>query len=230
MLNGDISIFDFCETLVDFQTADRFVYYVLEHERQKSDSFIEPVRLTLKSLGIMKLIDLSARWTGMHLNKQLLLYRLRGLTKKQIENYAKMYYLEEIRPHFIKPVINKLREDIREGLKIVIISASYYPILKYFKDEFEVDMLITNSFQYENDVFTGKMLECDCFGMEKVRRLQRETIRVNRESKIIKSYSDSRSDIPVLRIARQGIVVSKDKSQSWCKKEGFQEIIWNSGT
>lgn len=226
MLNGDLSIFDFCETLVDFQTADRFVHYVIEHEGEKRISFLEKVRKTLNSIGIMRLIDFSARWTGIHLNKQLLLYRLKGLTKEQIENYAKMYYLEEIRPHFINPVIDKLQEDKKEGLKIVIISASYLPVLKNFQDEFEVDMLITNAFQYENGFFTGRILECDCYGKEKVRRLERETMRVSGRTKIIKSYGDSRSDIPVLRMAGQGIVVSKSKSQPWCKKEGFQEIVW----
>ncbi|GHT86418.1 hypothetical protein FACS1894137_11980 [Spirochaetia bacterium] len=40
------------------------------------------------------------------------------------------------------------------------------------------------------------------------------------------SYSDSKSDIPLLKWTTIGVVVSKNHHQPWINDDNFKEIIW----
>ena len=54
---------------------------------------------------------------------------------------------------------------------------------------------------------TGKFTGLNCHGEEKVRRLNK----VYKDIKVNESYSDSRSDIPILKLAKKAFYVKGDK-------------------
>ena len=87
--------------------------------------------------------------------------------------------------------------------KDVIISASPEFLLKPITDELKVMKLIGSRV----DIKTGKFTGLNCHGEEKVKRLNKEY----KDYEVMSSYSDSLSDIPILKLAKKQYIVKKDK-------------------
>lgn len=227
-LNGDkkkkkrIAIYDFCETLVDFQTGDEFVHFVgreIGYER-----IIKRERIRKSFFFVFRLSDRYIDLRKGNFNKLFILNELKGLKKTEIDILARKYYEKMIKPHLISSVVDRLVEDKSKG-EVIIVSASYMPFLRYFGKEYKISTIITNEFAYKKGVFTGKLKRNDCWGKEKVKRLS-EKIENFKEYYSV-SYSDSFSDLPILEIADEAIVVSKDSQQKWASDRGYEQIVWN---
>ena len=93
-----LAILDFCDTIVDFQTANAYVNYTLDHFD------IHPIYRKIIHSSIAKRF-FSKHWM---LEKRFLLFMLRGLDKEMLDRAAKGYYKDLIKPHFQIPVINKI--------------------------------------------------------------------------------------------------------------------------
>ena len=90
--------------------------------------------------------------------------------------------------------------------------------------EFGVDILVTNQLKFKNGVFTGKICDKDCIYKNKVRRFY-DSVNQNNVL-VVESYGDSKSDIPILSIAKQGYVISRSSHKKWVDQTSFKEIIW----
>ena len=77
-------IFDFCETLVNFQTADHFVNYIFKKKPNLFGICVEILRKILKSF----------RLGSGALNKRLQLLKLKNLDYCYISFFAKQYFEE----------------------------------------------------------------------------------------------------------------------------------------
>lgn len=87
--------------------------------------------------------------------------------------------------------------------KDVIISASPEFLLEPITKELKVKELIGSRVNKKTGKFTG----LNCHGEEKVRRLNKDYKGV----KVNESYSDSKSDIPILKLAKKAYYVKGDK-------------------
>lgn len=224
-----IAVYDFCQTLVDFETADEFVHFVTRKTRRRYSDFIETLRKVCIKFKILTIMQMAANWLPSQpiLNKKLTLYELKGLSQKQLEHYAKEYYQTQIKPRLIKDIMETVKCNREKGYYLVIVSASYQPFLELFAEEFGFDLLITNRFAYRDDIFSGHIAEKDCYGVEKVNRFKRDCLKWSDKSEVL-AYGDSVSDIPVLLYADKAFVISRDKPKEWSSIYGFEEIIWRS--
>ena len=222
-----IAIYDFCQTLVDFETADQFIYFIQKKEKSFKIKFKEQCRKFLVWTRFFFIADIIRKLIGLQgaLNKKYLLWELKGLNKDKIDNYAKEYYDEIVRNRLIVKVLEEMKNQKREGYAIVVLSASYYPIIKWFKEDYNVDMVITNEFLYKNDIFQGKITNKDCIGQEKVKRLLENFPQLDMCEQTI-AYGDSMSDVYVLKTVKKGVVVSKSKHKEWIEKYNLEELIW----
>lgn len=212
------AIYDFCQTLVDMETADEFIKYILEKKSLNYDD-------TDESKIVKKLINrIYGKITHRSLKKKKLLYSLKGLKREEINEYAYNFYEDKIKKRLIKSMVTQMINDKKNGYKIVILSASYYPILKPFVKEYDVDILITNEFEYKNNRFIGKIIGKDCVYKEKCKKLKNIIDDISLEESI--AYGDSYTDIPILALVGTGVVVSKEVSKKW-NNGNFKEIVWN---
>ena len=85
----------------------------------------------------------------------------------------------------------------------VIISASPEFLLTPICKELKVQKLIGSKVDSKSGKFTGP----NCHGSEKVRRLNE----VYSEYKVNEAYSDSRSDIPILKLAENELIIKKEE-------------------
>ena len=219
--NDKVALFDFCETITDFQTADAYVDFVREKTRKKRMMMLHKIQVFLIKIRFIR--ALSILFPGLSINKKLTLLQLKGLKKNELDNFAYEYYTEMIKPHFIPVMIEKIKEYLTSGYTVGLVSGGYGIYLHYFVEEFGLDFCLSSNIEIKNGVCTGKLDGRDCLRDRKVELLnqlyqQKPTNSV--------AYSDSKSDMPLLLWAKEGVVVSRNNHQEWVDNKLFQEIIW----
>jgi HAD superfamily hydrolase (TIGR01490 family) len=220
-----LGIFDFCETLVSFQTADAFIDYVRKIEGTFFMRFLE------KALFILIKVKLIAAFNkffpDLSIGKRLKLLQLRGFTFEKLDNLACLYFRDTIKPNLIDPILEEMRKLAQQGYEICLVSAGYSIYLKYFACENHINHIISTEIAFNNNRCNGTMLGKDCINNEKVIRIKKYFADQNVDFHDSISFSDSITDLPLLLFAGQGVVISHNQSQKWCHQYNFKEIVWS---
>lgn len=202
-MNNKIAIFDFCSTLINFETGDRFIEFIIERINNPTlNKKLEKLQL-LKTNFFLRVIRKFNR--GFFAYKKSLLKLIAGLTKEQISSFAEQYYHDEIKPNVVSVTTNLIKELKEDDYHLVILSAGYSEYISLFAKDFGVDNVIANSFKYHDDIFTGKTMRKDCYGKEKKKRFLEQY----KDYKKLICVSDSLSDLPIFNIANTKILVLK---------------------
>lgn len=212
-----IAIFDFCDTLVSFQTANEYVRFFVKNYANLSVKLRHFVYLTLSASGLIS--HMEKKHPEKNIRKRILLWQLKGSTRDKMEMIAKEYYERRIKPCLVSETITELLKCKKEGCKILIVSGGYDIYIKHFALEYGIETrnIIANQLLFDKNLFIGKY-DLECMGEEKVRLLSK--ILKQRDDFNVVAYSDSESDLPMLLWADKGIVITK----SWAKKYQFKEI------
>ena len=225
MESKDLVLYDFCGTLVDFQTANAYVNYVISRKGLKKN-MTDYARSIFNRLHLMPLLNRFHK--RMSVNKSMLLYRLKGSSYQEMDAYAREFYEACIKPHLVQPIVTRLRNDIESGKVVAIVSGGYDIYIKYFAAEYNVPNLLSTSLLFENGEFSGHIKKCDCMGCEKVRRLSDyfHTENVLNVFGEVTGYSDSESDLPMLLACSRRVVVLQNNSiPDWAGRIGAGVII-----
>ena len=216
-----IAIFDFCETIVPFQSASAFVGYVARRHASLKHRFRWIIFKVLRRTRITsKLESLSKGKTS---EKLLSLWVIKGLSYDKLDDASHSFYENVLRPAFIPEVIHELERRKADGYRIVLASGGYGIYLRYFAKEFgiaEQDMLSSN-LEFINQTFSGRMTGLDCMRTNKLVLIEQL---FNRDNTYCVAYSDSESDIPILTWADEGFVVKK--SPSWISQNKLPVFSW----
>lgn len=220
-MNESIAFFDFCETLVDFQTADAYVDFVREETHNRRMRVLNIVQLFLIRIKLIRV--LAKLFPNNSINKRLKLFQLKGFKDSELETLANRYYKERIKPHIIHILIKELELLKSRGFSVGLVSGGYSIYLKFFVEEYSLDFCISSRIAFNNGSCTGKLEGVDCLRANKITLIEKEF-----EHKIKDSvaFSDSKSDLPLLLYARNGFVVSHNHHQEWVEKYDLKEIIW----
>ncbi len=221
MKHNQIHIFDFCETLVNRQTADGFVNFVLEH-KETPNFYLRRTFLTLIDfLSSLKFFIILNKCFGENsFEKGLRLYSLINLDE---------VYLNQLALKFSNSLKNNLNNNVWKVFEKtdknnrIICSGGYNLYLKYFFAEHDVKNLICTEFEFKNNRFTGFWEGKDCMRNEKVKRLEKLGLKKGQIE--ITVYTDSSSDLPLLNYADNGIVVGKNQKPFWANK--FEFLTWD---
>ncbi|MCU4173867.1 HAD-IB family hydrolase [Carboxylicivirga sp. N1Y90] len=222
-----IAYFDFCETLANFQTADAFVDFVRKKSNKSSMRFLNFSLLVLLKLRFN--LFLNKFFPNAGVIKKFKLMQLKGVSSDTLNEYAKEYYLTQIKPNLISKVLDELLDLQKKDYNIIVVSAGYAVYLKYFTQEYSIKHLIATELAFSSDgkKCLGKMLGKDCIYTEKVKRIEAYFGNEDLDYSDSISYSDSPSDLPMMRLTEKAVVVSESMSQNWSKENNFQEIIWS---
>lgn len=222
--NKDLILFDFCETLVDFQTADAFVDFVRDNVDSPRMKFWEQI---LNLLLKLKIIAICYKlFPRKSIEKRIKLFQLKGLDELVLKEMAGLYYSNVIKQRFIPETIELLQDFIKNNLKVIVISGGYSIYLKYFCQEFNISNLFATEIKFNKNKCTGAIKGLDCLFENKVIILERSNINFNLfENKIV--FTDSPTDLPLLNWANIGYVVSRNKNQRWATEKNFKQIIWS---
>jgi HAD superfamily hydrolase (TIGR01490 family) len=220
-MKTNLILFDFCGTLVNLQTADNFINFIRQNENNKNMNLKEYLRKILIKTGIMKVFK---KIRIINFNKRIILWQIKNFDYDKLDQYAKRYYFEIVKPAFINQTILEMKKYKKEGNKIYVISGGYDIYLKYFIKEFELDKLICTKILFKNNKCLGQFKGKDCTGENKIKEVNK--LFIDNANTI--AYSDCITDLPLLKWAKKGIVVSKKYPTNWAKNYGLGELIWNS--
>lgn len=137
-------------------------------------------------------------------------YKLKKVTKTQMKEkiFSFLKYVDDVdqlitdfwltHKIYIKDFYQK-----KEHNKDIIISASPEFLIKPVFSKIDVLDVIGS----DVDKKTGKFLKENCHGKEKVKRLNHKY----KEIEVEEAYSDSLSDIPILKLAKKSYIVKNNK-------------------
>ena len=216
-----VALFDFCETIANFQTADNYVRFVQSNSKPTNASLCTLYRILNKFriLGILRRIC-----PKRSIDKRFILKQMKGRTYDEMDRLAKEYYEIRIKPNLIYPIVRKLIELQNEGYEIIIVSGGYDIYLKYFAKEYNVKHVLSTSIEFKKGICTGRFKGKDCMFDYKI-----DYIKAVVKGDLNKWYafSDSITDLPMLELVGNPIVVSRCKSQEWADVRKMKQIVWN---
>jgi HAD superfamily hydrolase (TIGR01490 family) len=216
-------VFDFCETLVNFQSADRFVDYIIEKEKYHKYRWIFQLNRVLVRLRVLAVAN--KIWPELNPSKRLKLLQIKGISQSKIEQYAKGFYDEKVMPNLITPLYQLMQGHVNNGDYVMILSGGYAPYIKVFSEKHHLKAYFATEMAFEVGKLNGKFNGKDCLYAQKTVLLE-QYLKDNPLTYTKKiAYSDSFSDLPLLQWADEAFVISKQKPQAWAKAYGFKEII-----
>lgn len=220
-----VALFDFCETLVPFQSADAFIEYVgKEQTSVRAKIWKKTQQFLWKYQGVRILTHF---FPNSSVNKRLMLKQLSKLSQSYLESMAKQFYYNIIKHSFIPELLNELRKKREENFRIIIVSGGFDIYLKYFMEDFNLnkDDLICTKLSFKNGVFSGSFEEPDCMGSKKVILVDKH---ISRQECYVEAYSDSISDLPLLQYADKAYVIVEEGKKNWVNINNFkfETILW----
>lgn len=223
MERTNVVLFDFCETLVDFQTADAFVDYVRDSVNTRSIKYKESVFLFLCKTRLLDIAEILTKWKK-SLHKKVKLWQIKGLSQECLDSLSFSYYDEVIKPHEIKAVMQRLKEYQGQNIEIWLVSGGYDTYLRHFAKDNNLQVMVTSQIEFKKGICTGRMKDLDCLHENKV-VLMKKKFKTLDKYNFMASYSDSITDLPILQLAKEAYVISKTH-QTWVEKYNFNEILW----
>lgn len=218
----NVALFDFCETIANFQTADAYVDFVREKLNDKRMCKLEHMQNLLKKIKVIQIVEKITRYR-FSINKRIKLLQLKGHSYSQLQAMAKDYYQERIKPNMIPDMLDKLLDLKTNGYSILLVSGGYDIYLRYFAEEYTLSGVISTRIGFKDNICTGKFDGIDCLRDGKIKLLNKHF--VSRPLYSI-AFSDSISDLPFLKWVDNGFVVSRNTTQKWANEYHFNEIIW----
>lgn len=219
-----LALIDFCSTIASFETLDPFLEFVIARERPSRRWLCAPVAKRALDFAGRALSKLTHR--RCYLYKRALVRQLRGIERTQLEECGRDYYRQRICDHLVDAAVEKLRELREAGCRTMIVSGGSDFYIGHFAREFGVTDVISARFAFAGGACTGRF-ETECLGDEKIGELRAYMAREGIEGEFAAGMTDSRSDLPLLKLCERKIVVSRGGHQEWVKGD-MEEIVWDA--
>ena len=179
-------LYDFDGTIYDGDSGIDFIKYSIKHHKGT-------LKCLFSSLGTVILFILKLR------TKEEMKNKLFRFVKdiKDIDEYVADFWKEH--EHKLKDFWTGKKDHKKD----IIISASFRFWLQPIADKYKVHDL----FATDMDMKTGKIIGNNCHGKEKVKLFYSKYPKAT----IMKMYTDSVNDLPLIEEAKEGILVKKNK-------------------
>jgi len=209
-----LAIFDFCDTLIGMQTANRFVTLGYENNKRFDTVVNEFGRVILRKLGLL---------FGQR-HKKWQLKQLKGLNIETMNKIVKDYVENELLPKENKVIVERLKWHKNQGHTIVIVSGGFSEYIKYYAKKYDIEYVVATDLEVVDGVYTGKINGIDCMGINKIKKLRSS---LNIEEYCLKdsyAYSDHISDIPLLSFVGNGVVIDFGQDIEWANLMNYEVI------
>ena len=136
---------------------------------------------------------------------------LAGRSEDEITAKGQRFAERVARGWMREDTVARLRLHQREGLAVVLVSASLGPYLHPLGDMLEVDAVLCTEVEFSGGVATGEIVGENCRGAEKVRRLLEwgAGAGFSGEGWLSAAYGDSGGDSEMLAAAREAVHVAR---------------------
>jgi phosphatidylglycerophosphatase C len=186
-----IAFFDFDGTITKADSTARFIRYLVGDSKFFIGIFF---LLPFIFLYILNLISNNS------IKEILITYFFKGKNINEFKKHAEYFSLNMLEPLIRKKALKEIQWHKENGHDVVIVSASIDLWLRPWCIKNDV-ALISSMLEVHNNIITGKTRSKNCYGSEKVKRIQ-ELYNLS-EYSYIYSYGNSRGDYEMLKIANE---------------------------
>ena len=186
-----VAVFDFDGTLTHRDTLPRFLLHVLGYPALVRHSLALLPILTGYGLGIIR-NDVA--------KEKVLMRCLGGMNMNTLQQKGESFAVHILPGLLRRNAMQRVAWHRQQGHRCVIVSASLDIYVRQWATKAGFDAVIATQLEtQQNGRATGRLYGANCFGIEKVKRLDR--LLGNRQGYIVHAYGDSRGDKELLEAA-----------------------------
>jgi phosphatidylglycerophosphatase C len=150
--------------------------------------------------------------------KEYYFYAIKFLKEEDLKDF----YKSMLEKNIFEAALEELREKKEQGYYILLVSASPYAYVKFFKEIPYVDGVIGTELVTEKDRYLNKIKGRNCKGEEKVNRIYEYLNQYGFQIDYNNScaYSDSLSDLPMFGLVKNRFIINR----SGCID--MEELTW----
>jgi len=173
-----------------------------------SDSLRDFVHDTVGTARMIYGAICAAPWiVGMHIGfcdrgaakAHFLAATLGAMTERQLQDRAQQYATQRLLTLIRPEMLARVQEHQRRGHRLVLVSASPTLYLRWWAMAVGFDAILATELEFHGDLFSGRLASPNCWGPEKVRRLQQWFD--GDLPRVLYAYGDSRGDKEMLALA-----------------------------
>ena len=225
MTKRRIAIFDLDETLTKKGTWGRFVLSSISRKPLKWAPFF-------LSTVFSQALYMAGRGPREHVKESMMRWTLSGRTRTELEDMAEKFADFEANDGMRKRAKTMLNMHRAANDRILIASAAVDLIVDPIAKRLEITEVVCTKMAYDNhDRLAKKLGGKNCYGhgkLEMVKAYLESNSEFSRDNTHITMYSDSRSDLDILRWADVGIAVNPSpRLAKCCESEGFEIQNWD---
>ena len=208
MISNKLVIFDICDTLFKCNTTFEFVKFI------KKEGFIDQLLIRMLNNTFIRTLNvIFFRIFKKDCLRWFIIISLRGYTYSDLKLYAKAFYQEVLEKEKRDFVHILLREFHSQNCELLLMSATVDVVAEEISKQLGVLKCISSTLNYKNGLCTGT-LKFDLLGKkEKYLNLEFDTI-----------VTDNKSDLNLIKIAKNSIIISKNKNVNFWKNQNIKNI------
>ncbi|MFB1078178.1 HAD-IB family phosphatase [Photobacterium damselae] len=218
-----IAFVDFCETLVDLQTADEYIEFLIR-EKEGSRSY----KLFIIKFFRNRLVNkvLKRIFSKYKSPKSIILKLVKSYSLEDFNIGAVRFNKKLIEEYLIKDVLNEILKLKEENYKIIVVSGGYDIYINNFFPDI-IDNVIATKILFKDGKCCGIFDGVDCLEDNKIIKIK-DILDINDiDYEQSYTYSDSITDMPLFSLSKNKIVISKKESKKWAENEKFIQKIWH---
>jgi len=222
---NNIAIFDLDYTLTKRGTWGRFV---LKNLRFRPHRWVPFALATAKAQLLYK----QGKTSRVCVKQEMMRWSMVGARKEDIVSMAEDFAEKEVQDGLRPGAWQALKEHRAKGDTIVIASAAVCVIVDAISRRLKVEHWVSTEMKWENGRLAADFATENCYGPEKLERVKQFFIQnpeLKQNNTLITMYSDSYSDIEILRFSDKGVAVNADRKLTKTSgEEGFECVDWGT--
>lgn len=203
-----LALFDFCETLTDFQTLDRFLPMAGEHNEN-----FNPQKNALRRK------EYEARKQAYPRYESLI-----DMPLEEAFRVAKEFVFTEVISNLNQVIIDRLFYHQEQNHKIIIVSGGLEIYIKEFAKIYNIKDIVAVTLETSQGKLTGNIDGIHTMHERKLYKLKKYLNLDEYDLKNSYAYSDCVSDIPLLSLVGNANVIECGKDTQWAEILGFHII------
>lgn len=189
-----VAVFDFDGTITRKDTLLEFIKFA-----KGNVAFYKGILKNIFILIAFKL-KLYPNWKA---KQKIFTYFFKGITLEEFDRLCEDFFIERHNELLYASALKQIQEYVKDHVNVIIVSASIENWVIPFGRYLKVDSVIGTRIETDSHgILTGRFLTANCYGEEKVKRLQEKL--TERSACYLIAYGDSKGDRELLEYADKG--------------------------
>ena len=213
------AFYDFDGTLVTSNVVTRYAWFAKRHPSRAAAAW--RYGKALLGVPLWLLLDAYSR----RLFNVVFFRQYRGLREDWLRERSGEMFDAEIRRKAFRFARERIALDRAAGYRAIAVSGGLDFVLAAAQEYFGFDDILANRLVYREGVATGEIAPPLLAGQEKVAALKRFAAERGFDLQEAKAYSDSFSDLPMLRAVGQPVAANPDRRLAQAARASGWDIL-----